>query len=291
MAINYMAINYENIMAHRPAPLEVNYTKRDSMFYALSIGIGMDLADPGQLKYVYEKNLVAFPAMASVLGWTMRTREESELFGIDAKMVVAADQKIVIHKQLQPEGKLISQARTLEVIDKGPGGGAIVQSMRELTDESGGKIATVEGSIFVRNHGGFGGKLSTTPEPPKVPDGAPDKICDLATPPNIALIYRLNGDMNPLHADPEHARRVGFTGPILHGLANYGIAAHAIVRSVADYDASRFESMEARFVKPFFPGETLRTEMWIRGEEVYFRCRVVGRDEIVLNNGLARIRS
>lgn len=286
-----MAINYDKIMAHRPAPVQVNYTRRDSMFYALSIGIGMDPADPGQLNYVYEKNLCAFPAMASVLGWTMRTKEENELFGIDPKMVVAADQRIVIHKPLQPEGRLISQARTREVIDKGPGGGAIVQSARELTDASGEKVATVEGSIFVRNHGGFGGKVTTTPEPPKVPEGEPDKVCDLATPPNIALIYRLNGDMNPLHADPEHAKRVGFPGPILHGLANYGIAAHAVMRTVAGYDAARFESMEARFVKPFFPGETLRTEMWIRGEDVYFRCKVVGRDEIVLNNGLARIRS
>lgn len=286
-----MAINYGKIMAHRTAPVEVNYTRRDSMFYALSIGIGMDPADEGQLKYVFEKNLVAFPAMASVLGWTMRTKEENELFGIDPKMVVAADQRIVIHKPLQPEGKLTSRARTREVIDKGQGGGAIVQSMRELTDASGEKVATVEGSIFVRNHGGFGGNVTTTPEPPKMPEGAPDKVCDLATPPNIALVYRLNGDMNPLHADPEYAKRVGFPGPILHGLANYGIAAHAVMRSVADYDASRFQSMEARFVKPFFPGETLRTEMWIRGNDVYFRCRVVARDEIVLNNGLARIRS
>jgi acyl dehydratase len=286
-----MAINYEKIMAYRPAPVEVNYTKRDSMFYALSIGIGMDIADPGQLKYVYEKNLVAFPAMASVLGWTMRSKEDNDAFGIDPKMVVAADQRIVLHKPLQPEGRLFSKASTKEVIDKGQGGGAIVQSMRELTDEKGEKVATVEGSIFVRNHGGFGGKVTTTPEPPKVPEGPPDKVCDLATPPNIALVYRLNGDMNPLHADPEHAKRVGFPGPILHGLANYGIAAHAVVRSCADYDASRFQSMEARFVKPFFPGETLRTEMWVRGEDVYFRCSALGRDEIVLNNGLARIKS
>jgi len=286
-----MPINYEKIMAFQPAPVEVTYTKRDCMYYALSIGIGMDPTDAGQLKYVYEKDLVAFPSMVSVLGWATRTREENAELGIDQKMVVAADQRVVIHKQLAPEGKLVSRARYKEVIDKGAGGGAIVQATRELVDASGAKVATIEGSIFVRNHGGFGGKITTTPEPAKVPEGAPDKTCDLPTAPNIALLYRLNGDMNPLHGDPEHAKRVGFPAPILHGLANYGIAAHAIVRTVAGYDAARFESMEARFVKPFFPGETLRTEMWIRGDDVYFRCRVVGRDEIVLNNGLARIRS
>jgi len=286
-----MPINYDKIMAFQPAPVEVNYTRRDSMLYALSIGIGMDPMDAGQLKYVYEKDLVAFPSMVSVLGWATRTPQENTELGIDQKMVVAADQRVVIHKQLAPEGKLVSRARYKEVIDKGAGGGAIVQTTRELVDESGAKVATIEGSIFVRNHGGFGGKVTTTPEPPKLPEGAPDKTCDLPTAPNIALLYRMNGDMNPLHADPEHAKRVGFPGPILHGLANYGIAAHAIMRSVAGYDAARFESMEARFVKPFFPGETLRTEMWLRGQDVHFRCRVVGRDEIVLNNGLARIRS
>lgn len=286
-----MAINYEALMNYRPAPVNVTYTRRDTMFYALSIGIGMDLADPGQLQYVYEKNLAAFPAMASVLGWTMRTKEENERFGIDAKMVVAADQRIIIHKPLAPEGTLVSQARTREVIDKGQGGGAIVQSARELKNESGELVATVEGSIFVRGHGGFGGKVTTTPEPPSVPEGAPDKVCDLPTAPNIALVYRLNGDVNPLHADPEHAKRVGFPGPILHGLANYGIAAHAIVKTAAGYDASRFQSMEARFVKPFFPGETLRTEMWLRGEDVFFRCLSAQRGEVVLNHGLAKIRA
>jgi acyl dehydratase len=117
------------------------------------------------------------------------------------------------------------------------------------------------------------------------------KICDLPTPPNLALLYRLNGDENPLHADPERAKVAGFDRPILHGAASFGVAAHAILRTVADYRPERLASIEARFSKPVFPGETIRTEMWEEGDRVSFQCRVVGRDDIVLSNGLATLRS
>jgi acyl dehydratase len=117
------------------------------------------------------------------------------------------------------------------------------------------------------------------------------KICDLPTPPNLALLYRLNGDENPLHADPERAKVAGFDRPILHGAASFGIAAHAILRTVADYRPERLASIEARFSKPVFPGETIRTEMWVEGDRVSFQCRVVARDAIVLSNGLMTLRS
>jgi acyl dehydratase len=126
----------------------------------------------------------------------------------------------------------------------------------------------------------------------KVPESDPQHACDLPTAPNQAIIYRLSGDENPLHIDPERAKVAGFPRPILHGLGTYGVAAHALVRTIAIYDASRFKGMEARFVKPVFPGDTIRTEMWVekRGDtlDVSFRCRVPERNEIVLNNGLAR---
>jgi acyl dehydratase len=127
--------------------------------------------------------------------------------------------------------------------------------------------------------------------PPAVPQTAPDQLCDLPTPPNLALIYRLTGDENPLHADPERAKVAGFDRPILHGAASFGVAAHAILRTVADYRPERLASIEARFSKPVFPGETIRTEMWVEGDRVSFQCRVAGRDAIVLSNGLVTLRS
>jgi acyl dehydratase len=152
-------------------------------------------------------------------------------------------------------------------------------------------VATVDSSTFARKHGGFGGKVTDTPVPPAVPQTAPGQICDLPTPPNLALLYRLNGDENPLHADPARAKVAGFDRPILHGAASFGVAAHAILRTCADYRPERLNSIEARFSRPVFPGETIRTEIWPEREHISFQCRVVGRDEIVLSNGRATLRT
>jgi len=283
-----LTLNYEKIMAHNPGDIAVRYTKNDSIFYALSIGIGMDPMDAGQLKYVYERDLEAFPAMASSLGWMGRLTDPE--YGIDARMVVASDLGVELHAPLPAEGELVSRPRVKGIVDKGAGNAAIVQFERDLYDASGTKLATIRNSILARNHGGFGGKVTTPAEPHAVPGGAPDLTCDLPTPPNLALLFRLNGDTNPIHVDPDRAKAAGFPRPLLHGAASYGIAAHALMRTVADYHTERFGSMEARFARPVFPGETLRTEIWVRGDEVSFRCRTVERGEVALDNGLLRLR-
>jgi acyl dehydratase len=285
-----MGLNYERIMAYRPADIAVSYGPRECIFYALGIGLGMNPVDPGELRFVYERaNLEAFPTMAVVLGWPGRMTDPA--FGVDEKLVVAGDLKVVLHRPLAPEAKLVSRPRIREVIDKGPGNAAIILNTRDLTAKDGTLVATVDSSTFARKHGGFGGKVTETPAPPAVPQTPPQIVCDLPTPPNLALLYRLTGDENPLHADPERAKVAGFDRPILHGAASFGIAAHAILRSVADYAPSRLASIEARFSKPVFPGETIRTEIWPQGECVAFQCRVVGRNDIVLSNGLATVRA
>jgi acyl dehydratase len=287
-----MSLNYEKLLAHRPPEVAVSYGKRDCIVYALGIGLGMDPVDPGQLKFVYERDLVAFPTMAAVLGWMGPLRDPE--FGIDNRMIVHADLKVTLHRPLQAEGMLTARSRIRDVIDKGPGNAAIIQSTRELLAADGTPVATIDSSSMARKHGGFGGK-ATSPEPAPIPDRAPDLTCDLATPPNLAALYRLNGDANPLHIDPALAKQAGFARPILHGAATFGIAAHAVLRTVADYDPSRLASIEARFARPVFPGDTLRTEMWRDGANVAFRCRVVERDgrasdEVVVNNGRAVVR-
>ena len=285
-----MGLNYERLMAYRPADTAVNYGERDCILYALGIGLGMDPLDPSALKFVYERaGLRAFPTMAVVLGWPGRLTDPA--FGVDERLVVAGDLKVVLHRPLPAEARLVSRPRIKEVIDKGPGNAAIILNTRDLLAEDGTPVATVDSSTFARKHGGFGGKVTETPVPPPVPQTAPDKLCDLPTPPNLALLYRLTGDENPLHADPERAKVAGFDRPILHGAASFGIAAHAVLRTLADYRPERLASIEARFSKPVFPGETIRTEMWVEGDRVSFRCRVVGRDDIVLSNGLATLRS
>jgi len=268
----------------------VSYGERECILYALGIGTGMDPLDAGELKFVYERaGLQAFPTMAVVLGWPGRMTDPA--LGIDERLVVAGDLKVVLHRPLAPQATLVSRPRVKEVIDKGPGNAAIIQNTRELIGEDGAPVATVDSSTFARKHGGFGGKATETLAPHAVPEGTPEAICDLPTPPNLALLYRLNGDENPLHADPQRAKAAGFERPILHGAASFGIAARALLRACADYRPERLKSIEARFSRPVFPGDTIRTEMWRDGERISFQCRVVSRNDIVLSNGLATLRT
>ena len=285
-----MPLNYERVIAYSPPEMQVQYGKRECILYALGIGMGLDPLDQGQLKFVYERaDLQAFPTMATVLGWPGRMTDPA--FGIDETRVVAGDLKVVLERPLAAEARLTSRARVKEVIDKGPGNAAIILNTRELLAEDGSVVARIDSSTFARGHGGFGGKAKDAPRPAAVPNCAPELICDLPTSPNLALLYRLNGDENPLHADPQRAKLAGFERPILHGAASFGIAAHAIVRSCADYKPERLESIEARFSQPVFPGETIRTEIWHSPERISFQCRVIDRDALVLSNGLALLRS
>jgi acyl dehydratase len=283
-----MGLNYEKIMAYRPADIRASYGTHDCILYALGIGLGMDPIDHGQLRFVYEKNLAAFPTLATTLGWMGRLTDPE--FGVDERMVVLADQRVVLHRPLPTQATLISRPYVKEIIDKGEGNAAILQFTRDLTLEDGTLVATVEGSTLARKHGGFGGKVTQSPAPPALPAREPDRVCDLPTPPNLALIFRLTGDTNPLHIDPERAKAAGFPRPILHGMASFGVAAHAILRTIAGYDPERLASIEARFARPIFPGETVRTEMWENGSQVAFRCRTVERGEVAIDNGLATLR-
>src|SRR5258707_4353361 len=279
-------LNYERVMAYRRSDIPVNYGERECILYALGIGAGMDPLDPGELKFVYERaGLAAFPTMVVGLGWPGRMTDPA--FGIDERLVVAGDLKVVLHRPLAPKASLVSRARIKEVIDKGPGNAAIIQNTRDLIGEDGAPVATVDSSTFARKHGGFGGKATETPAPHAVPQAAPEKICDLPTPPNLALLYRLNGDENPLHADPERAKVAGFERPILHGAASFGIAARAILRECADYRPERLTSIHARVSRPVFPGDTIRTDMWREGARISFQCLVVSRNDFALSNGLA----
>jgi acyl dehydratase len=178
----------------------------------------------------------------------------------------------------------------VEVIDKGAGKGALLLSERSLLDKaSGAPIATLTQTTFCRSDGGFGGPPRESPRPHALPEREPDLVCDLPTQPEAALIYRLSGDPNPLHVDPVVAQRAGFPRPILHGLATFGVAAHAVVKTVCGYAPERLTAIAGRFSAPVFPGETIRTEMWRDGAVVSFRARVVGRDAIAINNGRAEV--
>jgi acyl dehydratase len=286
-----VAIDYEKLLALKIPEVEHSYADKDTILYALGVGVGHDPLDPAQLPFVYEKNLQALPTFAAVLGYPGFWARELDT-GIDWVKLVNGEQGVTLHRPLAPAGTVIGRTRILEAIDKGPGKGALIFTERTVSDKvSGAPIATVTQTSFCRGDGGFGGPPRATPSPHRIPERAPDAVCDLATRPEQALIYRLSADRNPLHADPEIAKAAGFPRPILHGLATFGVVGHALLRAVCGYDPARLTAINARFSGPVFPGETLRTEIWRDGTLVSFRSRIMERDVVVINNGRAQVQT
>lgn len=285
-----MPFTYDTIMNWPFKEVEHNYTVKDSTIYALGIGIAQDPMDPRQLPFVFEEmEFQAAPMMATVLA-TPGFWARDPNTGIDWKKILHGEQGIVIHKPLPPTSTLISTTRVTGLLDKGAGKGALIFTERDLVDKATGDMyATLSGTSFARGNGGFDGPTGQQPQPHTLPDRAPDQSWDFTTIPQAALLYRLSGDYNPLHANPEVAAAAGFKAPILHGLCSLGVAGHAILRCYCDYDASRFKAMKLRFSSPVYPGETLRTEMWKDGNIISFRTKVVERNVVVLNNGRAEV--
>jgi acyl dehydratase len=178
----------------------------------------------------------------------------------------------------------------VEVIDKGPSRGAIVVSRRDLYEKASDVLlARITQSTFCRADGGFGGPVTASPKPEELPDRACDLAFDLPTSAQMALLYRLNGDYNRLHADPSVAQEAGFVRPILHGLASFGLAGWSIIAGLAGGQAERLHALNCRFTAPVYPGETLRADLWQDGETVHFRLVDKERDVVVVNNGYARL--
>jgi acyl dehydratase len=283
-----MAIDYQRLKNLAIPEVEQVYTSKDTILYALGLGFGADPVDSHQLKFVYEDGLKALPTMPVVLAPLARAGVD---LGINRKLVVHGEQGLTLHRPVPTAGTVISRTYLDEIVDKGAGKGALLLFRREVVDkETGELIASITSTTFARGDGGFGGPTGPTRFVHELPSRAPDLSGDIATLPQAALIYRLSGDYNPLHADPAFAKAGGFPRPILHGLCTYGVAGHALLRLVCDYDPTRLKRMDVRFSAPVYPGETIRTEIWREGAGRFaFRCRVVERDVIAINNGLAEV--
>ena len=285
-----MAIDTETLLAWEFPEIRQTYSTRDTMIYALGLGLGADPLDTAQLRYVYEDGLKTLPTMGVILGYPGFWLSDPRT-GADWKKLLHGEQSIEIHRPLPVEGTVIGRTRVIDVIDKGADRGALVITRREITDAASGTLLCSQCSTsFLRGDGGFGGSPGPAPAPKPIPDRAPDRVVHWRTLPQAALLYRLSGDYNPLHADPGVARAGGFERPILHGLCTFGIAGYAVVSGAAGGDAGAVRQLAARFTTPVFPGETVSTELWLEGGGlVAFRARVAERGVIVLNNGRALI--
>jgi acyl dehydratase len=285
-----VTINYEKLINWQIPEVEQHLTKRDTMLYALGVGLGADPCDEDQLKFVYEENLAALPSMAIVLGYPGPWHAHPDI-GITRSHVVHGEQGFTILRPLPVDGAVTGLTEVTNVIDKGADKGALVMTkctVREKATQE--VVCTLTSTTFCRADGGFGGPSGPIRESHRIPDRAPDLTCDLPTLPQAALIYRLSGDYNPLHADPAYAKKAGFKMPILHGRATFSVAGHALLKTCCGYEPSRLKAMEGRFSSPVYPGETIRTEIWMDGPIASFRSSVPARGVTVLNNGRAEIK-
>eukprot|EP01121_Diplochlamys_sp_Union-15-3_P002305 TRINITY_DN1200_c0_g1_i1.p1 TRINITY_DN1200_c0_g1~~TRINITY_DN1200_c0_g1_i1.p1 ORF type:complete len:312 (-),score=47.97 TRINITY_DN1200_c0_g1_i1:35-970(-) len=285
----------KQVLAFRPPPSPVSYNKRDLILYALGIGAT-------DMKFVYEGDpeFSALPTFSTVLSFKGDSSDvvpfgsNFEMIpGIDINpaMILHGEQETEILKHPIPlEGQFLNKTIPIGLFDKGSGA-VLVQETITVDKNTGEPIFRNVGSTFIRGAGGFGGDRGPSAislnTPPK---RNPDKVHEDKTIESQALIYRLSGDYNPLHAYPAFAQSVGFQRPILHGLCSYGFAARAIIKHWCDNDVQRFKSIRVRFASPVYPGETLVTKMWQESEtKIIFEVSVKERNQVVIANAAAVI--
>jgi len=265
----------------------VAWTDQRSMLYALGVGLGSDPLNERELPFVYENGLRAVPTFATVLSPPIQLLARS---GINFARVVHGEQFVELHRPLEAEGEALATSRVAAAYDKGADKGAIVIVETVLRDSSGQPLVTLKASVFARGDGGFGGPADGEPPPHQVPGRSPDLSLDFPTRPDQALLYRLSGDRNPLHADPSFARTVGFPRPILHGLCTYAITCRAVLQGYTDFDPAPIQSHQARFSSPVFPGETIAVDLWRDGDVISFEAHVRAREATVIRNGRTVLR-
>lgn len=295
-----MAIDYHQLKQRAFAPVHQHYTERDTLLYALALGLGNDPLDANALPFVYEGvagGLRALPSQAVVLGYPGFWAREPDT-GIDWVKLLHGEQRMRLHRPLPASAEVVGHNRITHLVDKGENKGAILVTERRLETLQGELLATIHQVSFLRGDGGFSqrsGQPSDAPLAPLQPtpeDRAPDFIDEQVVRPEAALLYRLMGDYNPLHADPAVARAAGFERPILHGLASYGLVARALLRQCAEHNPARLCALDIRFASPVYPGETLVTEIWrVPGQPLQFqlRAKVRERDKVVLSHGFAEL--
>jgi acyl dehydratase len=260
-------------------PVEFSWTASDVLLYHLALGAGNPAVDARELRYSYEKDLQVLPTFA-VVAATLHVTDPPRVSypGVEIELVkvVHAAQRIAVHGALPTAGAARAITRVAEIWDKGSA--AVLVTETEVTALDGTPLWTNSSSIFARGEGGFGGERGPSTSA-AAPEREPDAVLTTPTLPQQALWYRLLGDRNPLHSDPEFAAAAGFPAPILHGLATYGIVCKTLVDAFCDGDATRARSFGVRFAGVVYPGETLQTAVWRDGDRLVVRTTVPERDD------------
>ncbi|MGW7042315.1 MaoC/PaaZ C-terminal domain-containing protein [Streptomyces avermitilis] len=273
-----MPIDAAKAVAAEPRSAEISWDHKDVLLYHLGVGAGIPATGPDELRYTLESRLHVLPSFATVAGaGSPGVIGGLSMPGVDVDLarVLHGGQTVELHRPIPVTGTATATSRIAAVYDKGKA--AILVMRTEVTDAEG-PLWTNDAQIFVRGEGGFGGDRgpSTRLEPPA---GEPTAVVERPIREDQALLYRLSGDWNPLHADPEFAKLAGFDRPILHGLCTYGMTLKAVVDARLAGDVTRVRSYRTRFAGVVFPGETLRIRMWQRDGRVQVSVTAVERDD------------
>ncbi|GAA2420610.1 MaoC/PaaZ C-terminal domain-containing protein [Streptomyces pulveraceus] len=281
-----MPIDAEKALAAEPRSSRIGWDHKDVQLYHLGIGAGSDpdradpAVDPHELRYTLESRLQVLPSFATVVGAGMGGFGGLAAPGIDIDLaaVLHGGQSVRVHRPIPVRGSAVQTSKIAAVYDKGKAAVLVLRS--EAADDEG-PLWTNDAQIYVRGEGGFGGERGPS-ERVAYPETAPDHSVRRPVRPDQALLYRLSGDWNPLHADPEFAARAGFDRPILHGLCTYGITLKAVTDTVLGGDVTRIRSYRTRFAGIVFPGETLSIGMWTAENQVRVEVRAVERDNAMV---------
>lgn len=261
----------------------------DIILYHLGLGAGFEKpTDEKELEYTYEQKLKVLPSYGVIPVFSALSGL-GEIPGVEINfmMVLHGEQDLVIHRPIPVSGAVETKRRVAGIWDKGK---AALIVMETVSSDTGGPLFTNRFGIYARGEGGFGGE-SGPPAANKAPDRAPDVTAESKTMPNQALIYRLSGDKNPLHADPQFAQMGGFDKPILHGLSTFGVVCKAVVDSVLDGDVTKVARYQVRFAGVVFPGETIVTSVWRDGGRLLVAAKTKERDSLVLSHAAIELRA
>lgn len=285
-----MPVDPHKAMAATMPASRNEWTQDQVILYHLGCGAGFQKpTDPAELEYTYERNLKVLPSFGVIpVFGAMGGIGGVPGIEINFALVLHGEQDLEIHRPIPTAAKVVNQPRIAGIYDKGKA--ALIITEVETSLENGEKLFTNRFSIFARGEGGFGGdagpKAGNLP-----PDRTPDIVVETPTLPQQALIYRLSGDKNPLHADPDFAKLGGFDTPILHGLCSYGIVCKAVVDTLLEGKVDRVARYQARFAGVFFPGETMVTSMWKEGDQILVASHAKERGTPVISNCAVTVRA
>ncbi|MGX1120942.1 acyl dehydratase [Streptomyces ambofaciens] len=257
-----MPIDAAGALGAAPRVREIAWDHKDVLLYHLGIGAGRPATDPRELRYTLESRLHVLPSFATVAGGgAPGVIGALSMPGVDVELaqVLHGGQRLRLHRPVPVRGRASAASRVVAAYDKGTA--AVLVLRTEVTDADG-PLWTDEAEVYVRGEGGWGGDRGPSGRPSPPPAGPPDHVAEQPLREDQALLYRLSGDWNPLHADPEFAARAGFERPVLHGLCTYGATLRTVVDTLLDGDVSGVRAYRTRFAGVVYPGETLRVRMW-----------------------------